>query len=104
MAHATGERQGRGAGYSVSVKGKRHLHFVATLPCLICERMGVGPTPAEVHHIGDTSERSDWLTVPLCPEHHRGATGFHGLGERAFEARYKTSEIQLLAQTIERLS
>jgi len=88
----------------MSLKGKRHLHFVATVPCLICEQMGLGNTPAQVHHISDTTHRSDWLTVPLCEAHHTGPEGFHGLGEREFNRRYKTDELHLLAQTIERLS
>lgn len=83
---------------------ERHLERVAAMGCCLCHQIGHGYTPAEVHHIGDTSERSDFLTIGLCPEHHRGATGFHGLGERAFNARYKTSEVQLLAKTIERLA
>lgn len=81
-----------------------HLERIASLGCAICADMGLGYTAAEVHHIGDTSERSDFLTIPLCPEHHRGATGFHGLGERAFNARYKTNELKLLGQTIGRLA
>jgi hypothetical protein len=85
-------------------RARKHMARVAALSCLICEKCGLGNSPAEVHHIGDTSERSDWLTVPLCPTHHRGALGFHGLGERAFNAKYRTSEIELLAQTIEKLS
>jgi RecA-dependent nuclease len=87
----------------VSNKSKRHMARVAEIPCLICEHMNLGNTKAEVHHIGDSAERSDYLTIPLCPEHHRGALGFHGLGEREFNRKYGTSEIQLLARTLERL-
>jgi hypothetical protein len=91
-------------GGSVSVKGKHHLARVRSLPCLICEMCGLGDTPAEAHHVFDSAARSDFLTVSLCHVHHRGALGFHGLGERAFNAKYKTSEAELLAMTIERLS
>lgn len=28
--------------------------------------------------------RSDFGVAPLCYEHHRGATGIHGMGTRAF--------------------
>ena len=85
---------------------KRNKHFdrVSSVGCILCREVMDLHTPAEIHHIGDTSERNDYLVIPLCPEHHRGATGFHGLGERAFNARYKTSEIQLLAKTLEALS
>jgi hypothetical protein len=81
-----------------------HMERVASVGCIVCHQLGHGYTPAEVHHIGDSSERSDFLTIPLCPEHHRGGTGFHGLGEREFNRRFKTSEINLLAATLERLA
>lgn len=78
----------------MSLKAKRHMGRVASLGCLICELCGLGNSPAEVHHILDTAARSDFLTIPLCPTHHRGALGFHGLGEREFNRKYKTSEAQ----------
>jgi hypothetical protein len=87
-----------------SVKASDHLDRVAGLGCIVCHQLGHGYTPAEVHHIGDTSDRSDFLTIPLCPEHHRGASGFHGLGEREFNRRFKTSETKLLAATLERMA
>lgn len=79
---------------------KRHMGRVAELGCVLCRLIGYGETRAEIHHIGDSSERSDFLVIPLCPEMHRGATGFHGLGEREFNRRYKTSELHLLAETL----
>jgi len=33
--------------------------------------------------------------IPLCPEHHRGNTGYHGLGRKAFEKRYSVTEWEL---------
>lgn len=89
---------------AMSIIAKRHMRRVAELPCLICDQLGFGQTPAEVHHIGDSAERSDFLTIPLCPEHRRGRTGFHGLGEREFNRRYGTTEMDLLAETIKRLA
>lgn len=63
--------------------------------------------PGEIHHLregmGAGMRNSDYIVVCLCPEHHRGATGVHGLGRRGFEARYKLTELDLLAMTIERL-
>lgn len=80
---------------------------VARLGCVLCHHLGYGPTPAEVHHIrteqGVSMRASDMLTVPLCPEHHRGGSGVHGLGVKAFERTYKVSELDLLAMTIEML-
>lgn len=88
----------------MSTKSKRHMFRVSQLGCILCDQLNLGQTPAEVHHIGDTAERNDFLTIPLCPEHHRGPTGFHGMGERAFNRTYKTSETQLLARTLEKLA
>jgi len=34
--------------------------------------------------------------IPLCPEHHRGKTGFHGLGTKGFPERYGYDEDDLL--------
>lgn len=85
-------------------KASDHMDRVASVGCILCRELGRDYVPAQVHHIGDTSDRSDFLTIPLCPEHHQGATGFHGLGEREFNRRYRTSEIALLAMTIERLA
>lgn len=79
---------------------RRHLKRVAALPCVLCSSLGLGQSPAEVHHLFDTASRSDYLTVPLCPAHHRGPNGFHGLGARAFERRYNVTETKLLAWTI----
>ncbi len=80
---------------------KRYMDRIAQVNCILCRYLGLGNnTPAELHHIGDTAERDNYLIVPLCAEHHRGATGFHGLGEREFNRRYRTSEIQLLALTL----
>ena len=82
-----------------------HMERIASLGCVVCRRIfGVMYSPAEVHHIGDSSDRSNWLTIPLCTEHHRGSTGFHGLGQRAFERTYKTSELKLLGMTIQDLA
>lgn len=73
---------------------------VKELPCVIClHRLGQKTMPCDAHHAGDT--RSDWLTVPLCKEHHQGATGVHGLHRRGFERLWKASDFQLLAWTIQ---
>lgn len=88
----------------MSVKSAAHMERVANLGCIICRELGLGFSPASVHHIFDAAARSDFLTIPLCREHHQGATGFHGLGEREFNRRYKTTEANLLAKTLERLA
>ncbi len=41
--------------------------------------------PCEIHHVAEGSgKRSDFMVAALCLEHHRGATGIHGRGVRAF--------------------
>ena len=90
-----------------SAAGKRHMSRVAASGCVLCRHLGYGHTPAEVHHIregqGAAQRASDLLTAGLCPEHHRGGTGLHGLGVKAFERTYKLSELDLLAMTLEAL-
>lgn len=89
----------------MSIKSKRHLFNVAQLGCILCQHLERGETPAEIHHLFEAFQRSDWLVAPLCKECHRGANGFHGLGgEPGFRARYKLGEAELLAMTLERLS
>jgi len=86
---------------------QRHLQRVAALGCILCRHRDLGETPAQVHHLreeqGAGQRASDFLTIPLCPEHHTGPNGLHGLGRRGFEARYKLSELDLLAMTLEQL-
>jgi len=77
--------------------GKRHMSKVAQLDCIACGKHGV-----HVHHIRTERIKSDFLTVPLCPECHTGDFSIHGSKEQ-FTNIYG-SELDLLAQTIERLS
>ncbi|MGZ5053356.1 MAG: DUF968 domain-containing protein [Methylobacter sp.] len=69
---------------------------VAALGRLICQQ------PANVHHIRSERIKNDFLTIPLCREHHQGAFSIH-MSKRQFENIYG-SELELLAQTIERLT
>ena len=89
----------------MSAASKRHMGRVAEAGCVICKRLGLGNTPAEVHHardgVGSAQRNSDWITMGLCPEHHRGSSGIHGMGTRAFERTYKTTELELVAETLE---
>lgn len=80
------------------------MGLVAAVPCVLCERLGLGATPAQVHHLklgtGASDRAPDFLTVALCPEHHQGPSGVHALKERGLRLRYNCSEIDLLADTI----
>lgn len=94
-------------GHGALSKAKRHMGRVAALGCILCRHYGHYGTPAEVHHIregqGASQRASDFLTVPLCPEHHRGMEGVHGLGVKGFYVRHKLNELDLLAMTLEAL-
>lgn len=82
---------------------RAYLSRVAALGCAICRLLGLGATPAQVHHrrtgtgAGRRAPHSE--TVPLCEFHHTGAAGIHGLGRKAFEREYGVSEGELVAQT-----
>lgn len=87
---------------------RRHVDRVASLGCILCRRLGLGQTPACIHHLregqGMSQRAKDTLVIPLCPEHHQGDTGLHGLGTREFERRYKVTELDLLGETLEAIA
>ena len=92
----------------MSAAGSRHMERVAGLPCCVCEHMGRPHVyGVQVHHIregqGAAQRADDMLVLPLCYDHHLGASGIHGLGRKGFYARYKIDELQLLAATLEKL-
>ena len=82
---------------------KRHLNAVAELGCAVCRRMGYEGTPAEIHHkragTGAGRRSSHMDAIPLCPEHHRGNTGLHGLGTKGFTKHWGFDEDDLLQDT-----
>jgi hypothetical protein len=66
--------------------------------------MGYPGTPAEIHHKragrGLSNRAGHMEVIPLCPEHHRGATGLHGLGTKGFKKHWGFDENDLLAETL----
>jgi hypothetical protein len=86
-----------------TVAEKKHMDAVADLGCAVCRRMGYAGTPAELHHkragTGAGRRSSHYDVIPLCPEHHRGKTGLHGLGTKGFVKHYGYSEADLLDDT-----
>jgi hypothetical protein len=84
---------------------KLHLSRIAERGCSLCLRMGLGQTPAEIHHLregqGMSQRASNWLAIGLCPYHHRGSKGIHGDRQAFQEAR--VDPLDLLADTIEAL-
>ncbi len=87
-------------------EGERWMGLVARVPCVLCTHMGLGDSPAEVHHLkfqsGACNETSDLLTIAACPRHHRVEypDSIHRLKEHGLMLRYKVSELDLLAMTI----
>jgi hypothetical protein len=79
---------------------KKHMTKVAELGCMVCLRMGYQGTPAELHHkragTGAGRRSSHFDVIPLCPEHHRGKTGLHGLGTKGFVKHWGYDEDDLL--------
>lgn len=79
----------------------RHMARVAALDCVLC-----GSAPCEVHHLregqGMAQRSSNFLTVALCPDCHRGPSGVHG--DRSLMRIQKLEELDLLALTLEALA
>ena len=74
---------------------RERLQAVADLPCYACFQDGL-EVASEVHHIrshtGLGLKSSSFLTIPLCPRHHRyGKVSVH-LGKKAFVERYGTEQ------------
>lgn len=74
--------------------------------CIVCQRLGLGPTPACPHHIVSGNRRKGHMwTIPLCGPHHQtgegGAIPRHPYKAR-FEAEYGT-EMELLIATAQRV-
>ena len=86
---------------------REHMGRVASLGCMLCQHLGYGETPAEVHHprtgagMGRRAAHTDGIA--LCPAHHRGDAGLHGMGRRAFEREYGITELELLELTKQKL-
>ena len=84
---------------------KEHYGKIARLGCILCKSvLGYDDTPCEIHHIRRLGGKRKLANViGLCPEHHRGNSGVHGLGRKGFEARYGIDEQTLLQKTMELL-
>lgn len=81
---------------------KEHMSKVAEMGCIVCVNLGLGETPAEIHHIGNgtMAKRAPNLDViPLCFRHHRGGNNGEAVhaGRKSFEANFGTEQ-ELLKQ------
>ena len=88
--------------------GSDYMGRVAALSCGLCLFLGLPACgPSEVHHrragTGGGRRASDFDTMPLGVEHHRGDTGIHGLGTKAFARVYGVTEAELVERTRARL-
>lgn len=83
-----------------------HKGKVAGLGCAMCHHIhgNHNPGPVELHHLRSGGwGKGDYKTlIPLCPEHHRGRTGVHGMGTKAFDRESGTTQQDLLNWTLER--
>jgi hypothetical protein len=90
----------------MSAASKRYMGRVAKIGCVLCAKLGAGPTKASVHHLregqGKGERASDFLTIALCYDCHQGPNGFHG--NRSLLRIAKVDELDLLALTIEALN
>lgn len=90
---------------SATAAEKRHMGRVAGLCCVVCRNIDLGMSPAQIHHIragqGMSQRASNYLVIPLCPEHHKDGGAMVALhaGQKQWENLYG-SELELLAQTI----
>ena len=67
--------------------------------CILCKVLKQKQkTQTEIHHLrsGQGMSQRGVKCITLCVEHHRGDTGFHGLGRKGFEQFHNISEDELL--------
>ena len=79
-----------------------HKGKLAALGCMVCRRLyGITDSPVELHHLrtGGWGKGNYKTLIPLCPEHHRGKTGIHGMGTKAFDRHYPFTQQDLLTDT-----
>jgi len=84
-----------------------YIGRVKSLDCVLCGLLSKPQTDVtEAHHIrtghGMGDRASDYLTVALCVDCHRGTHGFHGT--KSLMRIAKLSEMDLLAETIKMLN
>ena len=78
---------------------------IARLGCILCSTvLGIEGSPSELHHIRRYGgKRSASPVIPLCPEHHRGNSGVHGLGHKGFANKWGVTEEELLERCNQKL-
>ena len=81
------------------------LNKIAELGCILCsEVLGIEGSPSELHHVRRFgAKRATSPILPLCPEHHRGNSGLHGLGAKGFERKWGITQEKLLERVSQKL-
>jgi len=89
----------------VTKNEKNAYRKIAELGCILCAtKLGFEGTPSELHHIRRYgTKRSTSPCIPLCPEHHRGNSGVHGLGHKGFANKWGITEEELLERVNQKL-
>ena len=84
---------------------KNAFNKIAELGCILCSTiLGFEGTPSELHHIRRYgTKRATSPVIPLCPEHHRGNSGVHGLGHKGFTNKWGVTEEELLERVNQKL-
>lgn len=80
---------------SLTKKEKDHLFRIKNLDCACCGASG----PCHAHHI---KQGQHFSCIPLCDTCHMPPIGLHG--DRSLMRVYKLSELDMLANTIMRLT
>jgi len=73
----------------------RHVERVAELPCIVCGSC----EGSEVH---ETDQGKWFISIPLCPECHRGTDGWHGT--RLRWSLQKMDERKAINETLKRIA
>ena len=95
-----------GTNWLMATKNEKNaLNKIAELGCILCStKLGFEGTPSELHHIRrHGGKRSASPVIPLCPEHHRGNSGVHGLGHKSFANKWGITEEELLERVNQKL-
>ncbi|MGY3886984.1 Ref family recombination enhancement nuclease [Aeromonas aquatica] len=85
---------------------KQWLGDVSSLCCIACRNAGLGPSPAEIHHVrsgaGMAQRAAHTQVLPLCVRHHRACypTGFHA-APKSWQAEHGSEETLLVQVTRE---
>lgn len=80
---------------------------VQRIGCIACIRLGWGESLAEIHHVREGRiARNHFLTLPLCPHHHRESPdeSVHKGKENLMRQLGIFSEFDLLADVLERIA